>query len=188
MRTEASGMCKQRAVATGCITIQHRAFQVSVSRYVGTGCLCHWAFGSVIKLLSAARPRPLGVNSEHGEQQGHAMREADCTHTLIPSFHIHTQTFGACHQESCVLKWAVRHVTACQACSKFICITNYHVQWFTDAQQQQLFPVQTKGGFHTLPVFVRLTQNPDRCSPASKCTWSARLEDANQTHNGTVDL
>lgn len=91
MRTQASGMCKQRAVAISCITIQHRAFQVSVGRYVGTGCLCHWAFGSVIKLLSAARPRPVGVKSERGEQQGQAMREADFTHTLTLSFHIQTR-------------------------------------------------------------------------------------------------
>lgn len=54
----------------------------SVRVYVGTSCLCHWAFRPVIKLLSAARPRPLGLNSEHGRHQGQAMREAHLTHLL----------------------------------------------------------------------------------------------------------
>lgn len=66
-------------------------------------------------------------------------------------------------------------MAACQACSKFICITNYHMQWFTDAQQQQLLSVQTKGGFHTLPVFVLLTQNPDRCSVLGALGWRMQI-------------
>lgn len=91
VRTAASGICKQ-------IATQYTRLS-TVRGYVGTSCLCHWAFRPVIKLLSAARPRPLGLNSEHAGHQGQAMREADLTRLLsyCTSTFIHKH-LRACHR------------------------------------------------------------------------------------------
>lgn len=136
-RGTAAGICKHTAMPTHRRTgTQGRPVP---GRSVGTSCPCHQACGPVIRRAgqsSSHWPRPLALNSEHTPRQGQATGEAG-SRTVWPHSQTHSVSHGPWPQTG------KSSPSLCANASSFV-YSPVPQKGFTDAQQQQLLPIQPR--------------------------------------------